>query len=271
MPHQGEFPGFAALGIAAGGLGFEVGEGDPGEGVGGLVEGDFVGFEIEEFGGAEFKGVAGKGGGEFAGGGSPTGAVVAENGEAGGEDAVAVKYSVAINQHAEGETGFFAGLDFEVDEQPFAGAIEFPDPDELIDVAVALVGFWGNLFKFFVEELGAFAPVDRLCKFREIKLDCLGEVITEDFLPRCVVVLARHTRSAGSVTMVRSYLLLWGLRFCLKLDLMMISLKWSIEPLLTGLGEAFLSLNLTIPFLQSHQLFSESLLHPEEISGINFP
>jgi hypothetical protein len=64
------------LGVAAGGLGFEVGEGDPGKGIVGLVEGGFVGFEVEEFGGAEFKGVAGEGGGEFAGGGSTGGAVV---------------------------------------------------------------------------------------------------------------------------------------------------------------------------------------------------
>ena len=35
-----------------------------------------------------------------------------------------------------------------------------PDADEFIDVAVALVGFGGDLFEFFVEELGAFAPVD---------------------------------------------------------------------------------------------------------------
>jgi hypothetical protein len=79
LPHEGEFPGFAALGIAFGGLGFEVGEGDPGEGVGGLIEGGFLGFVVEQFGGAEFKGVAGEGGGEFAGGGSPRGAVVARS------------------------------------------------------------------------------------------------------------------------------------------------------------------------------------------------
>ncbi len=193
------------MGIAAGGLGCEVGEGDPGEGVGGLVEGGLMGFEVEEFGGAEFKGVTGEGGGEFAGGGSPSGAVVAENGEAGGEDAVAIEYPVAVDQHPEGETGFFTGLDFEVDEQPFAGAVEFPDADELIDVAVALVGFGGDLFEFFVEELGAFAPVDRPGKVGKVELDGLGEVDPEDFLPGCVVVLARHERWCESVTMVRSY------------------------------------------------------------------
>jgi hypothetical protein len=148
------------LGVAFGGLGFEVGEGDPGEGVGGLVEGRFLRFEVEQFSGAEFKGVAGEGSGEFAGGGSPSGAVVAEDGEAGGEDAVTIQYPVAINQHSEGEAEFFAGLNFEVDEEPFAAAVEFPNADEFIDVAVALVGFGGDLFEFFVQELRAFAPVD---------------------------------------------------------------------------------------------------------------
>ncbi len=185
------------MGVAAGCLGFEVGEGDPGEGVGGLVEAGCVGFEVEEFGGAEFKGVAGEGGGEFAGGGSPSGAVVAEDGEASGEDAVAVKDSVAIDQHPEGKAGFFTGLDFEVDEQPFACAVEFPDADEFIDVAVALVGLGGDLFEFFVEELGAFSPVNGFGEVGEIELDSLREVGAEDFLSGRVVVLARHKRSAG--------------------------------------------------------------------------
>jgi hypothetical protein len=88
-------------------------------------------------------------------------------------------------------------LDFEVDEEPFAGAVEFPDADEFIDVAVALVGFGGDLFEFFVEELGAFAPVNGSGEIRKIELNGLGEVDTEDFLPGCVVVLARHKRSAN--------------------------------------------------------------------------
>ncbi len=76
------------------------------------------------------------------------------------------------------------------------------DADEFINVAVALVGFGGDLFEFFVEELGAFAPVDRFGEVGEIELDGLGEVDSEDFLPGCVVVLAglgfRHDeRSAG--------------------------------------------------------------------------
>jgi hypothetical protein len=88
-------------------------------------------------------------------------------------------------------------LDFEVDEQPFAGAIEFPDADEFIDVAVALVGFGGDLFEFFVEKLGTFAPVNGFGEVGEVELDGLGEVDPEDFLPGRVVVLARHKRSTN--------------------------------------------------------------------------
>jgi hypothetical protein len=60
-----------------------------------------------------------------------------------------------------------------------------------------LVGFGGDLFEFFVEELGAFAPVDGFGEIWEVELDGLGEVNAEDFLPGCVVVLARHRRSAN--------------------------------------------------------------------------
>jgi hypothetical protein len=45
-------------------LGFEVGEGDPGEGVGGLLELGFLGFVVEEFGDGEVEGELGEGGGE---------------------------------------------------------------------------------------------------------------------------------------------------------------------------------------------------------------
>jgi hypothetical protein len=72
-----------------------------------------------------------------------------------------------------------------------------PNADEFIDVAVALVGFGRDLFEFFVEELGAFAPVDRFGEFWEVELDGLWEVDSEDFLPGCVVVLARHKRSTN--------------------------------------------------------------------------
>jgi hypothetical protein len=52
-------------------------------------------------------------------------------------------------------------------------------------------------FQTLVEELGAFAPVDGFGEIRKIELNGLGEVESEDLLPGCVVVLARHKRSTN--------------------------------------------------------------------------
>jgi hypothetical protein len=41
-----------------------MGKGDPGEGVGGLLELGFLGFVVEEFGDGEVEGESGEGGGE---------------------------------------------------------------------------------------------------------------------------------------------------------------------------------------------------------------
>jgi hypothetical protein len=102
-----------------------MGEGDPGKGVVGLIKAGFLGFEVQEFDGAKFKSVASQGGGEFAGAGPPGRTVVAEDGEASGKNTVAIKQPIAINQNSERKARFFTGLDFQVNEQPFTGAVEF--------------------------------------------------------------------------------------------------------------------------------------------------
>ncbi len=127
LPHQRKFPSFAGLGIALGGLGFEVGEDDPGEGIVGLLEDGFVGLVVQKLDRCKLEGQFAQGGGDFAGGGSPGAITVAENGQTGGEDAIAIEYPGAVSQHPKRESRFLLALNFDMDQQPFRFAIQSPN------------------------------------------------------------------------------------------------------------------------------------------------